>query len=101
MWCCSGSTDRAPAAAVLEFYRSVFAGPTVWSKHMVTNVEVEAAPRGFAARAYFQAVSRTDTTGITILGEYADLLVPDGDRLLIAEKRIDVQQTFPLAAPGA
>lgn len=80
--------------AVLSFYRTVFDGPVVWSKHMITNVLVEPRGDGLAVTAYFQAVSRTAGDAIAVLGEYDDLLVPDGDGLRIARKRIDVQQTF-------
>ncbi|MBB3661309.1 MULTISPECIES: nuclear transport factor 2 family protein [Prauserella salsuginis group] len=79
---------------VLAFYRSVFAGPTVWSKHMITNVLVRPRGDGLAVTAYFQAVSRTADDAIAVFGEYDDLLVPDGDGWRIARKRIDVQQTF-------
>ncbi|MBB3052052.1 3-phenylpropionate/cinnamic acid dioxygenase small subunit [Prauserella isguenensis] len=81
---------------VLAFYRTVFGGPTVWSKHMVTNVLVEPHRDGLAVTAYFQAVSRTADDAIAVFGEYDDLLVPGGDGLRIARKRIDVQQTFDL-----
>lgn len=81
---------------VLAFYRTVFDGPTTWSKHMVTNVIVEPQRAGLAVTAYFQAVSRTADDAVTVFGEYDDLLVPDGDGLRIARKRVDVQQTFGL-----
>ncbi|GAA1203654.1 nuclear transport factor 2 family protein [Prauserella alba] len=85
---------REGRGTVLAFYRSVFAGPTVWSKHMITNVLVEPSGDDLAVTAYFQAVSRTADDAIAVFGEYDDLLVRRGDGLRIARKRIDVQQTF-------
>lgn len=87
---------RTGREAVLDFYRSVFAGPTVWSKHLITNVDVSPEPRGLAVRACFQAVSRTKTEGKVIYGEYRDLLVGDASELRIREMHIEMQQTFPL-----
>lgn len=83
--------------AVLAFYRTVFEGPTVWSKHLITNVAVTAVPTGFEASAYFHAVSHTATDGMSVLGEYTDLLVPDAaGALRIRRKSIDVQRCFRL-----
>ncbi len=84
--------------AVIAFYRTVFEGPTVWSKHMVTNLVCTPTPKGFDVDAYFEAVSRTTDSAIMVLGEYHDQVVRAADgSLRIAVKRIDVQQIFPLA----
>lgn len=94
--------SREGRDAVLAFYRTVFEGPAVWSKHLVTNVTTAANTEGFAVTAYFQAVSRTEDDAMTVFGEYRDLLVRDGGSgLRIRRKRIDVQQRFPLAVPDA
>lgn len=89
---------REGISAVLAFYRQVFDGPTVWSKHLVSNITCSASPDGYHVDAYFQAISRTADAGIMILGEYHDLVVRDSDGAYrIATKNIDVQQSFPLA----
>lgn len=82
--------------AVLAFYRRVFEGPTVWSKHLITNLLVRPRAGGLAATSCFQAVSRTTNDAIAIFGEYDDLLVPFDAGMRIARKRIDVQQTFQM-----
>ncbi|TWH23009.1 nuclear transport factor 2 family protein [Prauserella rugosa] len=91
---------RTGRDTVLAFYRGVFDGPTLWSKHLVTNVVAEPdGANGVAVTAYFQAVSRTADEAIAIYGEYDDVLVPGpaaGAGLRIARKRIDVQQVFTL-----
>lgn len=94
---------RTGRDAVLTFYRGVFDGPAVWSKHLVTNVLVEPADApangdrsAYAVTAYFQAVSRTADEAIAVFGEYDDVFVADGTGMRIARKRIDVQQTFTL-----
>lgn len=89
--------SREGRDTVLAFYRTVFEGPTVWSKHLITNVTAEAVAEGFAVTAYFQAVSRTEVDAMTVFGEYSDLLVRDGEGLRIRRKRIDVQQSFSQA----
>lgn len=87
---------REGRAAFLEFYRSVFAGPVEWSKHLVANVVVEPVPDGLLVAAYFEAVSVAGEDARMIVGEYQDRLRAVGDRLQIAEKGIDVQRTFSL-----
>ncbi len=82
--------------AVLAFYRQVFEGPTVWSKHLITNLLVQPSASGLAVTSYFQAISRTANDAIAIFGEYDDLLVPFDAEMRIARKRIDVQQTFQM-----
>ncbi|MEQ3549519.1 nuclear transport factor 2 family protein [Pseudonocardia nematodicida] len=92
---------RTGRAEVLSFYRSVFDGPTVWSAHLVTNVDADPVPDGLAVTALFQAVSRTATEGRVIYGEYRNLLGRDGDGLRIQEMTIEIQQIFPLEVSGA
>ncbi|MBK1787344.1 nuclear transport factor 2 family protein [Prauserella cavernicola] len=87
--------------AVLDFYRTVFAGPTTWSRHVVTNVTAEPDGGATRARAYFQAVSRSASGGLTVVGEYADLLARERDGVVrIREKSIDVQQSFLMEVNG-
>lgn len=93
--------SRVGRAAVLAFYRTVFDGPTLWSKHMVTNVTTEATVEGLAVTAYFQTVSSTGSEAKAVFGEYRDVLVRQAGRLRIHRKRIDVQQSFPLAVRDA
>ncbi|GAB92065.1 nuclear transport factor 2 family protein [Gordonia rhizosphera] len=88
---------REGADAVLAFYRTVFDGPTIWSKHLVTNLTCTVTPHGYDVDAYVQAISRTADTGMMVLAEYHDQVVRDDTgRYRIAVKAIDVQQTFPL-----
>lgn len=82
--------------AVIAFYRTVFEGPTLWSKHMITNVLAEPHGDGLAVTAYFQAVSRTADDALAVFGEYDDWLVSGEHGLRVARKRIDVQQVFGL-----
>ncbi|MFW0783484.1 nuclear transport factor 2 family protein [Gordonia sp. CPCC 206044] len=83
--------------AVLAFYRTVFDGPTTWSKHLVSNVTCTSGPDGIAVHAYFHAVSTNADGGLSVFGEYSDQVVRcDDNSLRIAVKSIDVQQTFPL-----
>ncbi|MCF8570210.1 nuclear transport factor 2 family protein [Gordonia sp. HY002] len=85
---------------VLAFYRTVFAGPTSWSKHFVSNISCTGDDSAVDVHAYFQAAALTDDGFALIFGEYNDTLVADGSgSLLLSVKSIDVQQSVPLGVP--
>ncbi|WAC57501.1 nuclear transport factor 2 family protein [Gordonia sp. SL306] len=82
---------------VLAFYRTVFDGPTTWSKHLVSNITCTSNPDGIDVGAYFHAASTTSDGGLSVFGEYSDRVVRSDDgSLCIVVKAIDVQQIFPM-----
>ncbi|MGO3326628.1 nuclear transport factor 2 family protein [Gordonia sp. (in: high G+C Gram-positive bacteria)] len=85
---------------VLAFYRTVFDGPTSWSKHFVGNISCSGDDLAVDVHAYFQAVALTEAGPTLVFGEYNDRLVADrSGGLLLSIKSIDVQLTIPLGAP--
>jgi 3-phenylpropionate/cinnamic acid dioxygenase small subunit len=84
--------------AFLDVYRNFFASPVDWSRHLITNLEIEVDPAAGSAgsHAYFEAAMTEGTTGRLVFGEYSHDLVRPAGRWLLRRKSIDVQRTLEL-----
>lgn len=89
---------RTGRDSVLEFYRSVFDGPVIWSVHLVTNVLVDRVEGDVVSRAAFHSAQLSGETIIDIYGRYRHRFADIDARLCVAEKWIDVEQVFRRAA---
>ncbi|NKQ55805.1 nuclear transport factor 2 family protein [Amycolatopsis sp. K13G38] len=78
--------------AFLRIYRDFFASEVDWSRHLVTNIEVEGDGDRASTRAYFEAAMTAGAASWLVFGEYRHELVRTGETWQFRRKTIDVQR---------
>jgi len=78
--------------AFLRIYRNFFASAVDWSRHLITNIEVEGTGDRATTRAYFEAAMTAGESSRLVFGEYRHELVHTGQSWVFRRKTIDVQR---------
>ncbi|MDR7303921.1 nuclear transport factor 2 family protein [Haloactinomyces albus] len=89
---------RVGSESFLKFYRGVFDSEIRWSKHLITNVDIELAGDRAYVTAYFEAAMESTSAQWIVFGEYSDIVQLIGGQWLIARKQIDVQRSIHLTS---
>ena len=84
--------------AFLDVYRNFAASEVDSSKHVVTNITVDAQDGGtYFARSYFEATMFVGDSTRRVFGQYADTVVEVDGVLKLAHKRITIERSVTLA----